>query len=154
MIDVRNPVTAVRTLRPLSKYLSGAADLLNRIVDQDIHESDGQMKMRKSVAEARMTSVTDPDSAMGAMVVGHSKRFQGGDVHRWKLCVSIVATAANKPDAEPLLEVLEQSGSRGVKTRQTTADSAQCDWLLKESLVQEGIEIIAEPSPKARVEGR
>ena len=67
---------------------------------------------------------------------------------------SIVVTAANKADAEPLPEVLKQCEANAMKPEQVVGDSAYCIWPTKESMALDGIELIAKVPSEARVDGR
>ena len=139
MIDARNLVAAVRTLRPLPKDLSDASDLLERIAGQDIDNGDGQIKMKKGVAKDRVISVTDPDMRHGRKTP--SAKVDGFKTHvstDGSFVVSVVTMAANKPDAKPLPEVLEQCEANGVKPKEVVGDSAYCNWPIKVSLALDG----------------
>ncbi|MEA4883729.1 MAG: transposase [Clostridia bacterium] len=155
VIDARNLVATVRALRPLPKNLSDASDLLERIASQDIDNGDGQVKMKKGVAKDRVISVTDPDMRHGRKT--SSAKANGFKAHiatDGDFVTSVVITAANKPDTEPLPEVLKQCEANGVKPKQVMGDSAYCIWLIKENMALDGIELIAKAPSEARVYGR
>ena len=155
VIDARNLVAAARALRPLPQDLSDASDLLERIASQDIDDGDGRIKMKKGVAKDRVISVTDPDMRHGRKT--SSVKANGFKAHistDGSFVTSVVVTAANKPDAEPLPEVLKQCETNGVKPEQVMGDSAYCVWPAKESMALDGIELIAKVPSEARVDGR
>ena len=155
VIDARNLVTAARALRPLPKDLSDASDLLERIANQDIDDGDGQIKMKKGVAKDRVISVTDPDMRHGRKT--SSAKANGFKAHiatDGNFVASVVVTAANKADAEPLPEVVKQCEANAMKPEQIVGDSAYCIWPIKESMALDGIELIAKVPSEAKVDGR
>lgn len=85
------------------------ADLLERTANQGIDESDSRMTMKKGIANDRVVQATDPDIRHGRKTF--SVETSGLKTHTTtdaNLATSVVMTAANNPDAEPLPEVLEQ----------------------------------------------
>ena len=155
VINARNLVAAVRALRPLPKDLSDASDLLERIASQDIDDGDGRIEMKKGIAKDRMISVTDPDMRHGRKT--SSAKANGFKTHiatDGDFVTSVVITAANKPDAEPLPEILKQCEANGVKPKEVVGDSAYCNWPIKVSLALDGIELTAKVPSEARVDGR
>jgi len=153
--DARNLVVAARASHPLPKDLSDASDLLERIANQDVDDSDGQIKTKKGVAKDRVISVTDPD-------MRHRRKTSSAKANGFKAHIStdgsfvtsVVVTAANRPDAEPLLEVLKQCEANGMKPEQVMGDSAYCNWPTKESMALDGIELVAKVPSEARVDGK
>lgn len=155
VIDARNLVAAARASRPLPKDLSDASDLLERIANQDVEDINGQIGMKKGVAKDRVISVTDPDMRHGRKT--SSAKANGFKAHiatDGNFVASIVVTAANKADAEPLPEVLKQCEANAMKPEQVVGDSAYCIWPTKESMALDGIELIAKVPSEARVDGR
>ncbi|MEA4883926.1 MAG: transposase [Clostridia bacterium] len=111
--------------------------------------------MKKGVAKDRVISVTDPDMRHGRKT--SSAKANGFKAHistDGNFIASVVVTAANKADAEPLPEVLKQCEANEMKPAQVVGDSAHCIWPTKESMAHDGIELIAKvPSRREWTEG-
>ncbi|MCR4425876.1 MAG: transposase [Firmicutes bacterium] len=128
VVDARNLVASVRALSPLPQDLSDAADLLERIASQDIDDGGGQIKMKKGTAKDRVISVTDPDMRHGRKTP--SAKADGYKTHiatDGQFVISVAATPANKSDAEPLPEVLDQCKANGIKPKEVMGDCAYCN---------------------------
>jgi len=111
--------------------------------------------MKKGVAKDGVISVTDPDMRHGHKT--SSAKANGFKAHvatDGDFVTSLVITAANKSDAEPLPEILKQCEASGVKPKEVTGDSAYCIWPTKENMALDGIELTAKVPPEPRVDGR
>ncbi len=97
---------------PEDKALVAAAELLARILDQDIERDEGGPRIQRGVAPDRLISVHDPEMRHGRKSSSH--RFNG---HKTQVAVdtdsqlitAVEVLAGNAPDAEQALEVVEAS---------------------------------------------
>jgi hypothetical protein len=92
------------------KELVAAAEVLARILAQDIERDDNGPRLKQGVASDRLISVHDPDMRHGRKSSSH--RFNG---HKAQVAVdtdsqlitAVEVLAGNAPDAEQALEVVE-----------------------------------------------
>jgi Transposase DDE domain/Transposase domain (DUF772) len=97
---------------PEDKALVAAAELLARILDQDIERDEGGPRIQRGVAPDRLISVHDPEMRHGRKSRSH--RFDG---HKTQVAVdtdsqlitAVEVLAGNAPDAEQALKVVEAS---------------------------------------------
>jgi hypothetical protein len=97
---------------PEDKALVAAAEVLARIVNQDIERDEHGPRLRRGVAPDRLISVHDPEMRHGRKSSSH--RFNG---HKTQVAVDtdsqlitgVEVLAGNAPDAEQALEVVEAS---------------------------------------------
>jgi transposase len=97
---------------PEDQALVAAAELLARILDQDIERDEHGPRIQRRVASDRLISVHDPEMRHGRKTSSH--RFNG---HKTQVAVDtdsqlitgVEVLAGNAPDAEQALEVVEAS---------------------------------------------
>jgi hypothetical protein len=113
---------------PEDLALVAAADLLARILDQDIEGDEHGPRLKRGVAPDRVISVHDPEMRHGRKSSSH--RFNG---HKTQVAVdtdSQLITAVdvlpgNAPDAEQAVQVVEASEvATGVQVREVLGDCA------------------------------
>jgi hypothetical protein len=149
------PCSRCSNLQPLPRDLKDAADLLERIAEQDVDGGDGQIKMKRGVAKDKVISVTDPD--MHHRHETSSFKVDGYKFHIMtdaNFVTSVVVTPANKADAEPSPDVVDQCEENGVKFKKVMGDSAYSNWPIVEEKVKDGITVIAKVPSEPVVDGR
>jgi len=110
------------------KELAQAAEVLARIVGQDIERDDNGPRLKQGVAPERLISVHDPEMRHGRKSSSH--RFNG---HKAQIAVdtdtqlitAVDVLAGNAPDAEQALEVVEASETAtGCQVEEVLGDCA------------------------------
>jgi Transposase DDE domain/Transposase domain (DUF772) len=113
---------------PEDQALVSAAELLARILAQDIERDDRGPRLKRGVAPDRLISVHDPEMRHGRKSSSH--RFNG---HKAQLAVdtetqlitAVDVLAGNAPDAERALEVVEASeAATGCQVGEVLGDCA------------------------------
>jgi hypothetical protein len=97
---------------PEDKELVAAAELLARILAQDIERDDHSPRLKRGVAPDRLISVHDPEMRHGRKSGSH--RFNGHKVQvavdtETQLITAVDVLPGNAPDAEQALKVTEAS---------------------------------------------
>ena len=97
---------------PEDQALVAAADLLARILAQDIEHDEHGPRLKRGVAPDRLISVHDPEMRHGRKSSSH--RFNGHKAQvavdtETQLITAVDVLAGNAPDAEHALEVVEAS---------------------------------------------
>ena len=113
---------------PEDKELVAAAELLARILAQDIERDEHGPRLKRGVAPDRLISVHDPEMRHGRKSSSH--RFNG---HKTQVAVdtdsqlitAVEVLAGNAPDAEQALEVVEASeAATGCQVAEVLGDCA------------------------------
>ena len=119
VIDAEHLLEVVRGTRsdltrdsPEDKDLVAAAELLARILAQDIERDDHGPRLKRGVAPDRLISVHDPEMRHGRKSSSH--RFNGHKAQvavdtDTQLITAVDVLPGNAPDAEQALEVVEAS---------------------------------------------
>ena len=113
---------------PEDEALMAAAELLARILGQDIERDDGGPRLRRGVAPDRLISVHDPEMRHGRKSSSH--RFNGHKAQvavdtDTQLITAVEVLAGNAPDAEQALEVVKASeAATGCRVAEVLGDCA------------------------------
>jgi transposase len=113
---------------PADQELVAEAELLARILAQDIERDEHGPRLKRSVAPDRLISVHDPEMRHGRKSRSH--RFNGHKAQLAadtdsQLITAVEVLPGNAPDAEQALEMVEASeASTGCQVDETLADCA------------------------------
>jgi hypothetical protein len=113
---------------PADQDLVAAAEVLARILAQDIERDEHGPRLKRGVAPDRLVSVHDPEMRHGRKSRSH--RFDGHKVQvaadtDSQLITAVEVLAGNAPDAEQALEMVEASeASTDCQVDETLADCA------------------------------
>lgn len=130
-----------------------AADLLAIVAGQDVEEGeDGVFRIRRGVAKDRIISTVDTEARHGHK--SRNRRFDGYKGHisidpDSELIDEVVVTPANTPDRDAVDELVGHSD-----TEQVMGDSAYAGGDTRESLENQGKEVVAKVPPARNREGR
>jgi len=156
--DARRILQAVAELPAAPEELTRAAELLKRILAQDIVTGpDGRIALRQGVARDRILSVTDPE-------MRHGRKTQSQKTYGYKAVVStagqdgslvtgVEVAGANVPDAEMAESTLAQHTACGLEPGDVAADQAYGGATLRARLKEQGWEQytpVARPAPSPR----
>jgi len=143
--DARRILQAVAELPAAPEELTRAADLLKRILDQDIVTGpDGRVALRQGVARDRILSVTDPE-------MRHGRKTQSQKTYGYKAVVStggedgslvtgVEVAGANVADSQLAESVLAQHTACGLEPGKLVADQAYGGGALRARLKEQGWE--------------
>ncbi len=147
--DVRKVLSHVDVDKEdVDNQLKDAANLLARIVSQDIEEDKkGKPKIKKGVAKDRIISTTDPEMRHGRK--SRSGKFNGYKTHIIKdadsdIITNIDVSPGNCPDGdmtEPLID--EAKEEFGVTTRSVCGDGAYGSGKMRKNMSDKRIELIS-----------
>jgi hypothetical protein len=113
---------------PEDKELVAAAELLARILGQDIERDEHGPRLKRGVAPDRLISVYDPEMRHGRKSSSH--RFNGHKAQvavdtDTQLITAVDVLTGNAPDADKALEVVEASETaRGCEVEEVIGDCA------------------------------
>ena len=128
LVVVRGTRSDLTKDSPEDKALVAAAELLARILDQDIERDEGGPRIQRGVAPDRLISVHDPEMRHGRKSSSH--RFNG---HKTQVAVdtdsqlitAVDVLAGNAADAEQALAVVETSeAATGCQVEEVLGDCA------------------------------
>jgi transposase len=133
-----------------------ARDLLGRIIDQDVEDSDDGPAIRQGVAPDRVVSVVDPEMRHGRK--SRSKRLDGYKAHvvtdhGTELVLGVTATPANVPDGPELAPLVTSAKQAGVPVAEVLGDTASGDGDTREAVEKVGAKVTAKtqlPSPTGK----
>jgi transposase len=136
--------------------LAEAAELLGRIIDQDIDDTPhdgGGPAIRHGVAVDRVISVVDPDMRHGRK--SPSKRVDGYKAHVLtdhdnELILGVAATAANCPDGPEAASLVAAAHDAGVPVGEVLGDTAYGDGDTRVAVESAGAKVTAKTQPPAR----
>jgi len=147
--DVRKVLSHVDVNKEdVDNQLKDAANLLARIVSQDIEEDkENKPKIKKGVAKDRVISTTDPEMRHGRK--SSSGKFNGYKNHILKdassdIITNIDVSLGNCPDqdmAEPLIKEAEEEF--GIKTKSLCGDGAYGSGKMRKKMDGKEIELIS-----------
>ncbi len=129
------------------KELVKTAEVLARILGQDIERDDTGPRLKQGVASDRLISVHDPEMRHGRKSSSH--RFNG---HKAQIAVdtdsqlitAVDVLAGNAPDAEQALEVVEASeAATGCQVEEVLGDCAYGAGSTRAEFVAKGRTILA-----------
>lgn len=156
--DARRILQAVAALPAAPEELTRAAELLKRILAQDIVTGpDGRVTLRQGVARDRILSVTDPE-------MRHGRKTQSQKTYGYKAVVStggqdgslvtgVEVAGANVADSQLAERVLAQHTACGLEPGDLAADQAYGGAALRARLKEQGWEQytpVARPAPSPR----
>ena len=129
------------------KQLTEAAELLSRLLLQDIERQPEGVSIKEGVAKDRVVSVHDPEMRHGRK--SKSKRFDGhkGAVAvdpESQLITAVAVLGGNAPDNEKALELVEQSEQNAeVEVAETIGDCAFGDGATRQQFADAGRTLVA-----------
>ena len=135
-----------------SQQIVAAAELLGRLLLQDVERTDNGVSLKDGVSRDRMMSVHDPEMRHGHK--SSSRRFDG---HKaaivvgtgTQLITAVEVLPGNAPDNLGALELVEQSeANTGVLVEEAMGDAAYGDGVTRQDFADAGRTLIA------RVPGR
>jgi len=125
---VRGTRASLEDNSPADQELVAAAELLARILAQDVERDEQSPRLKRGVAPDRLVSVHDPEMRHGRKSRSH--RFDGHKAQvaadtDSQLITAVEVLPGNAPDAEQALEMVEASeAATGCQVDQTLADCA------------------------------
>ena len=125
---VRGTRATLEDNSPTDQELVAAAELLARLLAQDIERDEHGPRLKRGVAPDRLISVHDPEMRHGRK--SRSQRFDGHKAQvaadtDSQLITAVAVLPGNAPDAEQALEMVEASeASTGCEVAETLADCA------------------------------
>ena len=128
-----------------------ARALLEQLLTQDVDEAaDGGPGLRRGVARERVPSVTDPAMRHGRK--SKARKWTGYKQHVMsdpdsELVTAVATSPASTGDGAVLPELLTQSEQAGLVPGQVVGDQAYGGGALRETLAQQGIEVVAKVAP-------
>ncbi len=132
---------------PLQQRLRGAAELLARLLMQDIERREDGTHLKQGVSSDRIVSVHDPEMRHGRKSA--RRRFDG---HKAAIAVdpeSRLITAAdvlagNAPDHQGALQLVEQAeANAGAAVEETVGDCAYGDGNTRQAFAEAGRKLVA-----------
>ena len=132
--------------------MMAAAELLGRLLLQDVERTDDRVSLKDGVSRNRMMSVHDPEMRHGHK--SSSRRFDGHKAATVvdadsQLITVVEVLPGNAPDNLGALELVEQSeANTGVPVEETMGDAAYGDGDTRRAFADAGRDLIA------RVPGR
>jgi len=132
-----------------------AAELLERIIDQDVDDEPGDgvgPGIRHGVAPDRVVSVVDPEMRHGrkspsARVDGYKAHVLSD--HDTELVLGVAATPANAPDGPEAAPLVESAREVGVPVTEMLGDTAYGDGDTRVAVEAAGAKVTAKTQPPA-----
>ena len=160
--DRRAAVVATRDLLAAGKEdasVAEAADLLARVVEQDIEPIEGgdEVCIRQGVAKDRVVSITDPEMRHGHKT--SSGRFDGAKVNATmdedaQLITDVGVLKGNEADGDAVMPALEREEKLGVQPQGLMGDHAYGIMGLRPQIAAKGIELTAPLAAPSAPAGR
>jgi len=129
-----------------------ARELLRRLIDQDVEQTDSGCQIKKGVARDRVISVHDPEMRHGRK--SRSRRFNGHKASvavdtESELITAVDVLPGNAPDNANALELVERTErDTGMEVEQAIGDCAYGDGATREKFEEAGVDLIASvPTP-------
>jgi transposase len=152
MVAAADRLLAATAGRP---ELAEAAELLRRLVDQDVERTPpdgGGPKVKQQVAPDRIISTRDPDMRHGRKSKQH--RFDGYKLHvveepSSELVTAVDVTPANTPDGQVAAALVRQAGRHGVAPRELVGDMAYGAGDVRAEVAAAGATVVAKVPPHA-----
>ena len=162
--DGRAAVAATRELLATGKAdatVTEAADLLARVVEQDIEPVQGgdgdEVRIRQGVAKDRVVSTTDPEIRHGHKT--SSGRFDGAKVNATmdegsQLITDVGVLKGNEADSDAVMPALAREEELGVQPQGLMGDHAYGIMGLRPQIAEKGIELTAPLAAPSAPAGR
>jgi transposase len=145
-------VALARTLLalPADEATTEARELLTRIVDADVEDTDDGPAIRHGVAPDRVVSVVDPEMRHGHKTV--SRRVDGYKAHVLsdhdnELVLGVAVTPANQPDGPEAAPLVAAARADGVPVTEVLGDTAYGDGDTREAVAGAGAKVTAKTQP-------
>lgn len=146
-------VALARDLLAVTAGLEAAAaarELLGRVLDQDVEDTDDGPAIRQGVARDRVVSVVDPEMRHGRKTA--SQRIDGYKAHvitdhDTELVLGVSATPANVPDGPELAPLVTSAKEAGVPVAEVLGDTAYGDGDTRAAVEQAGAKVTAKTQP-------
>lgn len=146
MVAVADRLLAATAGRP---ELADAAELLRRLVDQDVDRTPpdgGGPKVKREVAPDRIVSVGDPDMRHGRK--SKHQRFDGYKLHvveepGSELVTAVDVTPATIPDGQAAAALVRQARAVGAAPRELVGDMAYGTGDVRAEVAQAGARVVA-----------
>jgi IS5 family transposase len=125
--------------------------LLEQVLAQDVEEGeDGEAQLRQGVTRDRMPSLTDPEMRHGRKSA--SRKWSGYKQHimtdpETELVTAVTVSPASAGDGSLLPELLAQQREIGLAPARVIGDQAYGGGLLRETLAQQAVEVVAKVAP-------
>ena len=125
--------------------------LLEQVLSQDVEDAeDGTPQLRQGVTRDRMPSLTDPEMRHGRKSA--ARKWSGYKQHittdpETELVTAVAVSPASAGDGSVLPELLEQQRAPGLSPSRVVGDQAYGGGALRETLAEQGIEIVAKAAP-------
>lgn len=142
---------ALLVLTATDDRVAEARDLLVRVLDQDIEDSDdGTPRIRQGVAKDRVVSIVDPEMRHGRK--SPSKRVDGYKAHvvtdhDTELILDVTTTPANEPDGPELAPMVARVKAAGVPIGEVLGDTAYGDGDTRAAVEAAGAKVTAKTQP-------
>jgi hypothetical protein len=155
---VRDALAALAVIdgKTLPAGATGAADLLALVAGQDTQAGDDKVfRIVRKVAKDRVISTVDPEARHGHK--SRNRRFDGYKTHLSldpdsELIDEVAVTPANTPDRDAVGELLEGLADEQDKP-EILGDSAYADGATRQSLADQGFEVVAKVPPVRNATG-
>lgn len=128
-----------------------ARSLLEQVLAQDVElGDDGQPQLRQGVTRERMPSITDPEMRHGRKSA--ARKWSGYKQHittdaDTELVTAVAVSPASAGDGALLPQLLAQQQAAGLFPTHVVGDQAYGGGALRETLTQQGVEIVAKVAP-------
>lgn len=137
---------------PAEDTTAEARDLLTRIVDQDVTETDDGPAIGRGVACDRVVSVADPEMRHGRK--SPSKRVDGYKAHLLtdhdtELILGVAVTPANDPDGPEAAPLVAAARNAGAPVTELLGDTAYGDGDTRVAVEAAGAKVTAKTQPPA-----
>jgi hypothetical protein len=129
------------------KELAKAAEVLARVLGQDIERDENGPRLKRGVAPDRLISIHDPEMRHGRKSSSH--RFNGHKAQiavdtETQLITAVEVLAGNAPDADQAVEVVEASeAATGCQVDEVLGDCAYGSGETRAVFVEKGRTIVA-----------
>jgi len=137
---------------PADDATAEARELLARIVDQDVADTDDGPAIGQGVAPDRVISVVDPEMRHGRK--SSSKRIDGYKSHVLtdhdsELILGVSVTPANDPDGPEAAPLVRAARAAGVPVTEMLGDTAYGDGDTRVAVEAAGAKVTAKTQPPA-----
>jgi transposase len=135
---------------PADDATAEARELLARIVDADVTDTDDGPAIGQGVASDRVISVVDPEMRHGRK--SPSKRIDGYKSHLLtdhdtELILGVTVTPANRPDGPQAAPLVAEAKAAGVPVTEVLGDTAYGDGDTRVAVEEAGAKVTAKTQP-------